>query len=360
MKKNITPKSIKQGLMVGALLLMIVGLVLFITFENKQPERVVALVNGEPISEQEFKMQMTQNRAYVYNYFQRKYKVSDGPKFWETGYGGEVPIKVARDKTLNECVRIKVQQILAKQKEILWDITFGGFLEDLKKENTRRKEAVSQGKAIYGPQQYDETGYYRYLFENRVIQLKDKLAENELKVSDTQLRQYYEEIKDKQFRKENLVTILKLTLPYNIRENENIKREEAQATMEQIRNKLLNGAGFRETAQSYKLKSPLKLTCSEQVMDSNTGRFDSRNNPILRHTADETEVGQISPVFEEKNALIIIKCIAKKSGGYYDFNEYKDVIQGNLVDAKYNDLIDRLVKEAKVEIKKEVYQRLTY
>jgi hypothetical protein len=344
----------------GALLVIIIGIVIFWAIKNTRPDRVVALVNGEPISELEFKLRLIQNRAYVYDYFKRKYGVSDHQKFWDMSYGGETPIKVARVKTLNECVTIKVQQILAKQKGIIRDISYQGFLEVLKQENLRRKEAVQQGRPIYGPRQYDESGYYYYLFENMVIRLKDVLAENELKVTDQQIAEYYQQIKDRKFRKEDAIKIQKLSISYTDKGSEIAEREVVKSIMEQIRNRLLKGERFEEITRTCKLKNPLKLNYGEQVMDSNSGRLDSRNNPILRSVADQTKAGQFSEVFEENGALMIIKPIVKTAGGYSDFNEYQDVVKSNLIDQRYDGLIDRLVKEAQIEIKDDVYRQLKY
>jgi hypothetical protein len=308
MKKNFHKKNTgypKTIIICSALFIIIIGSIIFWAIKNTQSDRVVALVNREPISELEFKPRFIQNRAYVYDYFKRKYGGSDNQKFWDTSYDGETPLKVARVKTLNECVKIKVQQILAKQKGIVRDISYRGFLAALKQENLRRKETVKQGRPIYGPRQYGESEYYQYLFENMALRLKEVLAAQELKVTDQQIEEYYQQTKDVKFRKEDFIKIQKWSVSYTDKGREIAKREEVQSIMKQIRDGLLKGEKFEEITRTCKLKNPLKLNYSEQVMDSNTGRFDSRNNPILRSVATQTETGRISIVFDENGASII-------------------------------------------------------
>ena len=343
---------------------IMISLVVFMTIRNIPSDRVVALVNGEPITELEFKLQLAKNRAYVYDYFQRKYGVADNQEFWNTPYDGEIPIEVARKKTLNEALRIKIQQILAKQKGIVQDISYQGFLINLKKENTRRKEAVKQGRPVFGPVLYDESGYYSYLFENMVIRLKEVLAGSELQVTDGQVREYYEQVRDQKFRKEDSVRVQKLSIPYIAQGKKGPAREEVKAIMETIRNKSLAGGSLRacaaELVRSCQLKNSLQVSYSQQTMDSSTARFDSRTNPILRNVADQTKVGEVSEIFEENGAFNIIKPIIKKAGGYYDFSEYKAVISSDLVNIKYDELINHLARESKPEIMESVYRQLHF
>ena len=68
-------------------------------------------------------------------------------------------------------------------------------------ENSRRLAAKKSGKIIYGPVQYSEEVYYNYLFSNMVNKLKEYLATNVFRISDNELRAFYENRKENLFRK---------------------------------------------------------------------------------------------------------------------------------------------------------------
>ena len=89
--------------------------------DNKE---YIAKVDVHIISSSEFKNFMNRNRAMIYNYFYENYKDVDSADFWTRKFGDETPIERLKKVTLNECVRIKIQQILAKEKKLIDDISF--------------------------------------------------------------------------------------------------------------------------------------------------------------------------------------------------------------------------------------------
>ena len=136
--------------MVAAITVAILGIIKYMN-NNSGDNLTVATVNSEPISVREFKRQLAQKSSDIYTYFREKHGVvGDSKDFWTTSYGGEVPIDMARDKTLKECVNVKAQQILAKQNGILNDISYAAFLSDLSKENRRRAKYRSLTKTQIG------------------------------------------------------------------------------------------------------------------------------------------------------------------------------------------------------------------
>ncbi len=158
---------------------------------------VIATVNGEPISIQLFQRQISLNRSVVYSYFHKKYKIDNPSKFWTTQYDKEVPAEVIKKKAIDDCVEIKLQHILAKDKGIIPDITYKTFLENLKQENIRRKKVLTQNGVIYGPEQYTEKTYFDYIFSNMQIKLKTKLGQDTFHISNDELQNFHESRKSK-------------------------------------------------------------------------------------------------------------------------------------------------------------------
>ncbi len=90
---------------------------------------VAARVNEEPITARELEKQILAERPAVYDYFKKKYNADDSPDFLTSVYGGEKPGDVLQKRALHAAVRIKIQQILMKEKGVMHDISYAAFLE---------------------------------------------------------------------------------------------------------------------------------------------------------------------------------------------------------------------------------------
>ena len=69
--------------------------------------------------------------------------------------------------------------------------------------------------------------------------------------------------------------------------------------------------------------------------------------------------GDASDIFEEHGAFCILKCVEKNDLGYMPFDEGKGNVRTRYTDEKYEELVDRMVRDAQVEIKRPVYDRIT-
>ena len=76
----------------------------------------------------------------------------------------------------------------------------------------------------------------------------------------------------------------------------------------------------------------------------------NRSNAVFRETAMKLSPGQVSNIFELDNSFYIIKCIEKKDQGYISFDKIKNGIQLSLLNQKYNEMIDKLIKESKLSL----------
>ncbi|OCT13016.1 hypothetical protein A8709_22110 [Paenibacillus pectinilyticus] len=137
----------------------------------------VAYINDSPIDERELQLFMNGVKAQVAAYFKQTYNSDDSPSFWTTSFHGEVPIEKVKQSALEQLKEVKVQQLLAQQYSLVDDLSYSAFLGNWTKENQRRKEALKNNQVIYGPKQYDERGYYNYVFSNLVLKVKASFQE---------------------------------------------------------------------------------------------------------------------------------------------------------------------------------------
>lgn len=327
-------------------------------FSRTLQHEYVAKVNGEPIEEKEFLRQLNLERATTANYFKQKYNAEVNGDFWTRNFGGEVPAQYAKERTLKECISVKVQQALAKEQGLIEDITYSTFLKKLAEENKTRKDAVKNHQVIYGPGQYDENGYFSHMFSNLVIQLKEKLLDSEFKPSDAELRKYYEKVKDIHYKKEDTVEFQAISISYGKEGGafEDTERKEAIERMKEIKARIDKGESFENIAKS----NPDEIKVETKKVNDDSASAYSKSAPQLFEAIRSISANQVSDVLDEINQrkVEIIKVIKREGGGYKAYEEFKDSLLLNYSSEKYNELLEKRIKEATIEINERAYRNL--
>jgi len=319
-------------------------------YNTMKDEFTVAHVNNEGITFREFNHVMYGNRAITLNYFMQKYCVEDGKKFWSGIYGEENPLEKIKEDTLEELKRTKVIQALAKQYGLVEDVSYKKFLQDLKEENSRRKKDVENKKKIYGVKQYTEDTYYAINNSNLFYNVKEKMS-GEIEITDEELNSYYAENKDKSFLKSGDISTKVIAVSYD----ESMKRENAEVGATEIKSKLNKGEPIEDVVRLYNKERLYKVELTEWLFKPENSRADSAKWPMVTNNVKKLEVGQTSDVIEDFGAFYIVKCTGKMPSTYIEFNAVKENIRKLLVEQKYDEIINKLVEEAKVEIDNKVY-----
>ncbi|NOU62703.1 hypothetical protein GC096_01415 [Paenibacillus sp. LMG 31461] len=332
-------KRILQGFIIIVVLLCCTA---FFYSKPIKDDQIVATVNGEPIRVSEFMLIMNNNYvAKTYNYFTNKYGVKDYQDFWSTRYGNEKPIDYAKSLTLKEWIRIKSEQILMKQYGVVSDMTYESFLNELEKENNRRKTAVENKQVIYGPVEYSEYQYFSHIFTNDVIELKKILGKEKFKMTENELKDAYEQLKEKYFRESYDIKVEKISMK---------KSEHADEIMRELQRSLGQADSFE------KLKSNDKdIVFGTQTFNETTAKTDYDVNPQLLIEAQQLSVGDISDIIEENNTLTIIKCMESKERGFQEYDQVKEQVNDRILEEKYEDLVQHTIKNAKVKVVDKVF-----
>jgi hypothetical protein len=146
--------------------------------DNDMP--IVGCVYDEPITDKELIQRMQSNAAFVYSYFYQKYGVSDNPLFWKSKYGGEMPIDMVREKSMEDLKRIKAVLVLAKQYGLVKNISYNDLLLRLDSINKKRGDIVEQGGVIYGPVKYGKEEFLSMTISNLDAKLCNLLSKKGL------------------------------------------------------------------------------------------------------------------------------------------------------------------------------------
>lgn len=170
----------------AAVLAVAVAVVLIITAPVPQ-NKAVAFVDDHPIYAGELMLAIEKLKSDTIMYFMDTYGVSQGKNFWEQEAGGENPREKLITDALELAARYKKEQIMMLDYGVITEkeMSFEVFCKELESENRERLAADKKGETIYGPVQYTKQGYYDYLHNNRIMDLKWKV--NEKITGDTSL-----------------------------------------------------------------------------------------------------------------------------------------------------------------------------
>ncbi len=187
--------------------LLLLFLVLTVTFFLSKPKSkilkntdIVAVINGEQVEMGEFFIILRQNKSDVFDSFKifidTVGSVSDDA-FWNNQYKGIKPLDQLKKVTMQKLTEIKIGQQLARKNGLLTEFNYTSFVELWRKENIRRKKAIKNNEAIYGPTQHLMDSYYNYVYTIMVTDLKDKLRQKDFVINPDQIEGYYQQNKEK-------------------------------------------------------------------------------------------------------------------------------------------------------------------
>jgi hypothetical protein len=344
----------------------IAGVIVYYASAASNSDRaLVAEVNGSPITAQEFKSELKQQRASVIDYFYRSYGAEYGENFWEADFNGENPEDTAKKRALQEIIKLKIELELVKQHGLIQGTSYDDLLGEMDKENKRRLAAVKAREPIYGPVQFDESTFMNYYISKLRNELKEKLSEDELKVSDEDLMRHYELVKGTLFTKEDRIKYQKISVSYreDVQSNtNNQKKQLAKRLMDSIKLLLEKGEKMDEAARKLQAENKaFTVQYTEADFNNDTASIYFKSQPVLYSVlADSLKADQISPVFDEalQGEYVLIKVMERETGGHKSFDENKRNVWKNYLDITYDAYLGKLIQEAKVDMNERNYKRI--
>lgn len=362
-KKN----SIILIIAAGIVLIGLITMVLLLIFNNSS-NIVVFYVNGTPVTKEEFQIHMNELKSTTFAYFVEKYGASDSKTFWTDDFDGEVPLEKLKTDTAKEIIEIKIKQIIAKENGIIDFIKYQDFKKRLFDENRRRLEAKKKNEPIYGPTQYSEGEYYRYLLGNMEEELIKKLAKTTLAVSEEQEKEYYENNLD-QFKAPSKIIADMIIVEYgseNGSESENESKvsqdiiNKAKEICGQIKTKVDETSNFEDAIKDMDNMPGIKVYSTSRVFNSKTKRYDMTTPEVLTQ-AETLPIGQVSDIIEVVGkSFNIMKVKERTTEGYRPFEEVKDLVNKRLIAEKFDKMVSDMLKEAEIVFNEKVYRDLKF
>jgi hypothetical protein len=348
-------------------IILIAGVVLLYGSTGSISDRApVAEVNGSVITAQELGNELKQQRASVIDYFYRSFGAEYGKNFWKTDFNGENPEDTAKKRALQEIIRLKIELELAEQHGLVQGTSYDDLLREMDKENQRRLAAVQAREPIYGPVQLDESTFMNYYISKLRIELKEKLSKDELSVTEEDLKQHYEFVKDTLFAMEDKIRFQKISVSYlddgRSGSTSNQKKQTAKKGIDSIKLLLDKGKEMDEAVRERQGgNEALAVRYTEEDFNNETAGTYFKSQPVLYSVLkDNLSVNSVSPVLDEamQGEYVLVKVTGRETSGYKSFDETERNVRNHYLDTAYGAYLEKLIREAKVDIHESSYKRI--
>ncbi|RTE10867.1 peptidyl-prolyl cis-trans isomerase [Paenibacillus whitsoniae] len=304
-------------------------------------------INDSSVDRREFALLLAQQRSQTVQYFKQHYKAAVNETFWETSFDGVTPADYAKQAALDQLIKYRVEQQLARSHGLDVSSDYGEFLQRLRKENEQRKSALRTGSPIYGPAQYSEWSYYDYLHSNLIIKLKEKLQEGGEVATEEALYKIYEEQKDNRYRMPEEATVNVMSFPLG-----DGNRAVNALSM------LTGGASFAQVRSELSPFVMNRRADGEAIRLGGAGTEDhAEAEELLLKTALQLEEGKAARV-DLANRASVLQLISKTDHQYLPFEQVKETIRHEWNDQGFERHIELLKKQAKVELNQRNLQRI--
>ncbi|MFD0675774.1 MULTISPECIES: hypothetical protein [unclassified Paenibacillus] len=320
----------------AAIILLVILCTAKLYANNVNNNDFVFTIDGIPVANEEFNIFYQNNKAMTANYFKTKYNIDYNAAFWTSTYNGENPSDYAKQKAIDDLKKYKIEQLIMKEHQIIKDLSFDHFTENLEAENKERRLKLENKEPIYGLTQFTKLQYYSYLHSNRYANLINSLMDSPAySLNDSVYREYYE--KQKQFYSKGFKLEGQLITTAN-------------AAYQTIFNSVKDGK--QDSSNSAVIES-MALDLQEISKEDLIKRS-------LYELAIKLNENEFSEIFPYNNMNAIFKLTKKQSLGYKSFEDVKsDVKKLYINDKIQQQLADRL-KTAKVIINQTAYDKLMF
>ncbi len=161
--------------------------------EISRDDAAALVINNQPVSREEFRWFMEQERAAVVAYFKAQHNLDYGRGYWNHEVAGTTPKAALQQKTVDRLVHEKAEQLLFQELGLVQDIRYATFLEQLEKTNKNREQAAKEGKVVYGPIRYTQLQFYGHWKATLRAQATEQLAQKRWPATEESWRKFYDD-----------------------------------------------------------------------------------------------------------------------------------------------------------------------
>jgi len=345
-----TKRPARAGMLLVLLLVVVTGLSVTVIWSHaaqSSEDPVVFTVNDEPVTAEEFRFFLQQNKALTVSDFKRKHHADYHADFWTSSYQGQNPLDYAKQKTIEDLKKIKIEQMLMKRHGIIEDLSVASFLKQLETENKDRQQNIRNKQPIYGPQKYGAESFYSYLHSmNYQALIDDLVKKNKAALTDAELKPLYDKIKSDDFHQG-------YSFDYEI------ISAESPRPLEQLRDQLLTRPGsVQESIVPLGLSKDIAVR--QDTLDMDTKSKDDDGAQELQEMFMAMQPGEFSDILHDHNGPMMLRLLETKDKGCVPYEQVKTSLVQLYMERQLEQLIEDQLRQAKVEIDEEVLKTISF
>ncbi|MEA3369566.1 MAG: peptidylprolyl isomerase [Candidatus Ratteibacteria bacterium] len=297
--------------------------------EGKVLDRIVAVVNGDLITESELEEALLPLRAQYEQTASSKRELKE-------------KLKESREIVLEQLIEEKLLLQRAREEQVE---LYESEVEKMAAEIKEKFSTPEKFKAWLDTRELTEPALKEKLIKQALVRkLINKKLRPGVRISPEELKAYYEKYKE-QFNEGPQVSLNYIL----IKGPPERKNNEAEILVRQVWGKIMEGTDFNILAKEY----------SEDPKSLNGGDLGFINiktlPPELRAIVEKLEVGETSEIIRSPSGFNILKLTGRREARKRELSEVEDVIEEqifrNKLEEKYQPWLEKLKEEAYIERK---------
>ncbi len=314
------------------------------------PETEIAKVNGEPIYAGEWKLSADRKKSSVLSHYKELGLDTSSADFWNTEKDGKTPTEYLREISLEDAVQYKLQLVLAKEYNLLDDISFSGLVEQKNKTNIDNLAKIKVGEPVIGQRTYTLSTFYDYRLSNLKLDLQKAMGEKgkPFYADEQTLKNFFDSVKDEFYHKTDsfVLAVVEKT-------NGEVLPEQTAKDIASLMNNLKMDF---ESLSAKVVQTHHGVTINKIEFSDESASSFSKQKSELFEAVQSLKSGE-SAVYNEEGSFKTVYCISRKDAGYKNFSDVYDAVLSQYRAIKYEEYIENLTKNAKVE-KLSAYDRI--
>jgi len=309
-------------------------------------------INGYEVEDAELSLFISEAKTltvdrYVsqlnYPYDNMFWSQSDGETTAEEYFGKQLKRLSAENKTI---------LILSSQSGLIDSPDYLTFLKMMREENRIRKEKKAAGEVIYGVLEFTEETYHSYLMTELREELKKRMADKELAITEDDIKQYYNK---------NLTRYMQANQDkYIIISAKGVSEEKMRDKLKTLEGFRGKADEFRKLCQNIRKENPEFFLVSESTLPGDSQSQDSRTGTRLYENTTQTEEGTSGNIWEDASGAHVVYCVEKVPGQAIPMTEVKQHIKEILSEERLNELISLKGNEAVIETDSNWLEQVPY